>query len=871
VVCAVTATGVLDLSGASGSSGTTFATGVPLTFTGATLPAATQYAAYSQSLASHVSGGVPPYTYAYVSGGANVGYAMSGANLTVTPNIPITESVVVKVTDSTSTSKSATFTLPINYVIPAGAQALGYTQLQWILLNPNLSDINMGPYANTTVNDLYNGVWGTAPVPLSSNYSMVNGILQGAFATSGSQTNLTTENTNGSGPPTAGNLGYLQNANGWYIDFGTSVTSWTSDNWFAVWLEAWENCNVSGLTVNTAGGQAAFLKQWLEIDVWESGYTSGGYQGAIAYHNGVTGTQSVNFIQNLPYFTNPTQTVPQVYGASYAPANGNVAWYINNVTTGNKTLLNNSGGTQGSAQVCNATSLAWINTQGMYAKWSWQSHGANTPYSANLYYVAAFGPPGPAAYTPQSLQVINQGGPNASQQGFYTVPFSPGSNSGSATGLGISANYQGLSWLPPSTGTVTQYNIYRNGTLYDSVATPITITGYIAPGTDSLGQSVGILHVSTVSGGSSSNSISDGKILCGLKLISSATGFVAGTKVVAYSSAADGGGGTGNYYVDQSQTVGSSGSLQTFQGWSYNDTASTNCIPFNFSGVASIYKYSVTSVVSGVESAPAYPAAYMYQGISMTGQAQFSYGGTVTWNDTSGAPVNGPYDVKQIGGGYQPVWCGANGDANNHTYMCPTQHFEAGGFNYLVFDIKPVGAVNTYQIVPLLRSYGVNGGVDGPSPYNSVNFTVNSYATPALAVGQWSTVKIPFSALCFGVTTVQASFQGVAQYAGKLTIHSFTTMGFAQVTGCVNVTGAGIPANTYTCGSPNGGASGWTDPQAPYTGAGPWVFNVWGPNIVGTENVTTETVTLQGSMAYKTGWPGSPGTFYLNNIGFTTV
>jgi hypothetical protein len=398
------------------------------------------------------------------------------------------------------------------------------------------------------------------------------------------------------------------------------------------------------------------------------------------------------------------------------------------------------------------------------------------------------------------------------------------------------------------------------------------MTGYIAPGTDSLGQSVGIFHVSTVSGGSSTNSISDGKILCGLKLFSSASGFVSGTKVLAYSTAAYGGGGTGQYYVDQSQTVGSSGSLQTFQGWSYNDTASTNCIPFNFSGVATIYAYTVTAVDSqGTEGPAGYPAAYMYQGISMTGQAQFSYGGTVTWNDTSGAPVNGPYCVKQIGGGFQPVWCGANGDANNHTYMSPTQHFEAGAFNYLVFDIQPAGSVPTFEIVPLLRSYGVNGGVDGPSPYNGSQFLPNSYCTPTLATGQWSTCKIPFTALCFGVTTVQASFQGVAQYAGTLTIHSFTSMGFAQITGCVNVTGAGIPANTYTCGSANGGAGGWTDPTAPYTGGGPWTFNVWGPNIVGTENVSTETVTLQASMAYKTGWPGSPGTFYLNNIGFTTV
>jgi hypothetical protein len=501
---------------------------------------------------------------------------------------------------------------------------------------------------------------------------------------------------------------------------------------------------------------------------------------------------------------------------------------------------------------------------------------------------------------PQNLQLINQGGPNASQQGFYSTPVgydNSGNESGSATGLGISANYQGFSWLPStqgSGGAVTKYNIYRatyvNGvqggwTLYDSVATPITITGYIAPTTDTLGQSVGLLTVTAVSGGTSSNAISDHKILCGLKLFSSAGGFLSGTKVVAYQTAGTGGGGTGAYYVDLSQTVGSVGSQQTFTGWAYNDTASTNSIPFNFSGCATVYAYSVTAVdVSANEGPKAYPTCYKYQGISMTGQANFSSGGTTTWNDTTGSPVNGPFDVKivQTGGGFQfaPVWCGANGDANNHSYMCPTQHFECGAFNFYTFDIKPndstYNSAGPKMVFPK-RSFGMFGGADVVDYFS---LDVNPYCTPPLAAGQWSHCKIPFSALPYGFAFVTGHFNGIGLYEATFTVTTFSSLTCAGLSGTMQLTKSGgptIPLNTFTSGSAGGGVSNWTDPQPPYTGGGPWVFNMYGPDTLGTENPGSGTYVYQGSSCYKEGFApgitlsGTNGTIFLNNIGFATV
>ncbi len=369
-----------------GIAGSVLATSA-LQLSGATLASATQYSAYSQSIAPYISGGTPPYTPSYVSGGINVGYAFSGLNLTVTPNIPVTDNVTLRVQDQAGATATATFSVPVSYVIPAGAAALGYNTLQWILINPNLTQVNPGPYASTTENYLYNGYWGNAPVPLISNLSMVNGVLQAALASSGSQTFVCTQNTNGSGPPAAGFLGWLSNESGWYVDFGIAYTSWTSDCFGAVWLQSTEfnNAGTSGV-INPA--QPSYLKQWLEVDIWEAG-ASAGYQGNIDFHNGISGTQGSGNYQNLPLFANPTQTNPHVYGASWAPSNGNVAWYIDNATTGNKTLLNNAG-TDGNT--CNATSLAWLNTQHMYALLDCGSHGANTPFSMNLYYLGAWGP-----------------------------------------------------------------------------------------------------------------------------------------------------------------------------------------------------------------------------------------------------------------------------------------------------------------------------------------------------------------------------------------------------------------------------------------------------------------------------------------------
>lgn len=468
----------------------------------------------------------------------------------------------------------------------------------------------------------------------------------------------------------------------------------------------------------------------------------------------------------------------------------------------------------------------------------------------------------------------------------------------------------------PGTYSVASYNIYRNGSLYDNITTPITITGYIVPATMTsqntgganggpTSMPVGLLTITAVSGGTTS--ISDGLVLGGLMLSSVASGFVAGTQIFTQQTPPSTG-GTGNYYVTNSQTVGTSGSPVTFTGWSYNDTASTNSIPYNCQGSpgppATIYKYSVTAVDShGTEGPASYPAMYSHYGMSFTGFANYSFGGLTTWDDTTGAPVNGPYDIMLVasGGGYgfQPVWSSAYGDGNNpgtlgaHSYMTPCCHAEVGAFNYFVFDIKPNDTTYNGGVGPtitqIMRSYGLYSGIDSIAEKTALN--IGPYCTPPLASGQWSHCKIPFSQFSYGVATVTGVFYGCANYGtaangsayagsglyqGVLKVTAISSQQMGYFAGCCNITGSGIPANSAIAGGQNGGQGGYTNPQGPYTSF-PYYFDVYGPNIVGTENTGSITVQIQGSSAYK--WNITPGTsladgvgtIFLNNVGFTTV
>lgn len=449
---------------------------------------------------------------------------------------------------------------------------------------------------------------------------------------------------------------------------------------------------------------------------------------------------------------------------------------------------------------------------------------------------------GALASAPPNLQVINQGGANnGPSSGNYTFqgqpyPYSSGSN----------ANYQALSWdaATPGAFSVAKYNIYRNGTLYDSIATPMTINGYISGTT---------LTVSSVSGGTTG--IADGKLLPGARLFGA--GVAAGTIVNQYTTGQTGGGGAGTYSVNISQTVGSSGSHVNFQCWAYQDTAATNCNIPNFSGPGTVYSYAVAAVDTNNGVGPqSVPQAFMFNGISACNGVNFDYGGcTSNFSDTSGSPTPGPYDIAISwpgSGGFLPV-CGTGSVSN----LCPTQRFEVGAFSFLEFDLKVNdNSFQTQQLVlsPHPRAYGWNGSADTPT-WNGVN--IFNYATPI--VGQWVHFKIPFSALNFGTVNFTGSFVGTAQYTGTLTVSTIQSKTCAGIEGGAYITGPGIPANSYVVAYSQAGGVG--------------TYTLGGPNIVGNENTGSHAMVSQCTGCYKLGWQWSGSlnaTAEMNNLGFST-
>lgn len=461
-----------------------------------------------------------------------------------------------------------------------------------------------------------------------------------------------------------------------------------------------------------------------------------------------------------------------------------------------------------------------------------------------------------------SLQLINQGGPNNGPTnaletipGFINQPFNS---------LG-SKNYAALSWLPATAGTnpITSYHIYRNNVLYDTITTPRQITGFIAPKTPSGATfGAGLLTVTGLSGGTTT--IANGDLLCGAKLFSSASGFNANTVINYYSDADTGGGGTGHYVVNFSQTAGSSGSPVTFNTWTYQDTVATNCNDSSYITPGIVYAYQVAAVDSlGNEGPKTVPNVYLFQGISYTQAIDFSTNAAAVYNSTAVAPSSaGPYVVKApyttSGGDIPfPVFGG-----NSFGALCPSQRLEIGAFTGFTFDVMVTD--NTFQTVALefisvLRAAGFNNSAD-TNHWSQVNLW--SFGTAV--VNQWATFRVPFSAIGYGSVHFTASFVGTAQFTGTLTVTSIqskTALGIDGSSWVIPPSGLGSSLlNSYIVGFNQNGGTG--------------TYTVFGPNIVGTENISTSAGwTTNGTSAYKFGFQWNTNvntTLYWDNFGLYT-
>jgi hypothetical protein len=289
----------------------------------------------------------------------------------------------------------------------------------------------------------------------------------------------------------------------------------------------------------------------------------------------------------------------------------------------------------------------------------------------------------------------------------------------------------------------------------------------------------------------------------------------------------------------------------TATGTSYTDVDAGNATVPTFTATATVYSYAVSTIDSqGNESAKAYPKVYFYQnGVANQGAVNYSYGITESWQDTSGDPVGGPYDIAATypanGGGFQPY---------TNVPLASPNDLEIGAFQYFTIDVKATDT--THQFFLALVSRLPPGDV-----FPRTWVYINSYCN--LVPGQWVTCKIPLSALTMGFTNFTGSISG-----NQLTVTSVQSGVGVDAGGFV--TGPGIPAGTYVVGTPGGITFNML--QSPGTGLG--TYTVAGPGISASTSVPSESMSEQRTSLYKLdlGMPtvSTGTTIYLNNIGWTT-
>lgn len=297
----------------------------------------------------------------------------------------------------------------------------------------------------------------------------------------------------------------------------------------------------------------------------------------------------------------------------------------------------------------------------------------------------------------------------------------------------------------------------------------------------------------------------------------------------------------------------------------FTDSAATNLIVPTLDAPSTKYVYAVSAVDTNSVEGPQQTACAIYgyrNGVSNWSSGDFSYGGSPTWNDTTGAPVGGAFDIlfpfPAAGGGFQPYAQGP---------QTPIYDIELGGFNYLIFDLKRSSLTNTIGLSAISRV--APGDV---YPWGLVA-DIGAYCQGTMTTGVWQTYKVPLSALTIGSTAFTGSIAGLPGtttfpllYGGASTTWGTATLTVSSVQSGVGVdaggfiTGAGVPAGTFIMSHNQSGSVG--------------TFVVSGPNITSATSVASTAMTEQRSNVYKPDWQVPSGgvneNVFFNNIGFST-
>lgn len=166
--------------------------------------------------------------------------------------------------------------------------------------------------------------------------------------------------------------------------------------------------------------------------------------------------------------------------------------------------------------------------------------------------------------------------------------------------------------------------------------------------------------------------------------------------------------------------------------------------PLQWNGDTNSFTVTATnSVGTGPASAPSPKfgppyggkSANVYMGGIFYWQGDFNYGGGgCSYADTSGHPVNSPYDVMLYGGcAWQPYSPGSDYDLTGDTFM--------------VFDLKPTIAGDSWVVYyEKVGDLSVNAQAVAPSDANG------TYG-PTPVVGKWATYKVPLENMNVGPGT----------------------------------------------------------------------------------------------------------------------
>ncbi len=151
--------------------------------------------------------------------------------------------------------------------------------------------------------------------------------------------------------------------------------------------------------------------------------------------------------------------------------------------------------------------------------------------------------------------------------------------------------------------------------------------------------------------------------------------------------------------------------------------------------------------------------AWVYYNGAFNWGGDWSFAATPNYKDTSGAPIEGPYDIEvtnQQWGGWQPY---VSGNCQSNIALC----FDTTPYSYIIFSAKPAVANQTF-LVDFLSSGDTTDGV-------SVQTAAYCSGGSNPAVGVWESCKIPLSA--FKLTDLTILKFGLSDQTGLSSNHFY--------------------------------------------------------------------------------------------------